>query len=395
MDVDRISRGCGWLLTALSIAGLVSSTGCKSTGASFAALRPLDEGVAIDGVMGPNERRLHAASWEQRRRQLQDSGLQVDGLQEFDAAQRFYDAGEYRAAENAFKALARQRARAGKSFQEEVKGWFARDRQAANGLFGSYGDPIEEDALFMVAECQFAQKRYPWAQDGYGTLLEKYPSTRHMDEVTRRLFFIGQTWLGVPPAPAKTNDVELVQHSESGAPVPALDAVRGPSSWPIVPNLFDRTEPVFDTHGRAMQALESIWRHDATGPLADDALMLQATYYQRKGDNVEAARLYKLVREQYPDSTHFQNAFLLGSHVTLASYDGAEYEGGPLTESRQLKEASRQLFANLSDEQKQRLDAELKAIRGAEMEREWRKVEFYIQKQQPESIALHCNRILH
>jgi len=394
MSVDRSERRVAWVLTFVGAAGLASS-GCQTTGQGMAAFRPLDQEESIDGVMGPTERRLQSVAWEQRREQLKNSGLQIDGLEEFDQAQKLYDAKEYKAAEKAFKTLARQRSLAGKSFQDKVKGFFARDKTPANGSFGSYGDPIEEDALFMVAESQFQQHGYSWAQDSYGTLLEKYPSTRHLDDVTRRLFFIGQTWLGVPPASAKANDVQLVGSSDSGAPVPAIDNIGGPKSWPIVPNVVDRTRPVFDTHGRALQALESIWRHDATGPLADDALMLQATYYQRKGDYVEAARLYKLVREQYPDSTHFQNAFLLGSHVTLASYDGAEYEGGPLTESKQLKETSRQLFGNLSDEQKQRLDAELKAIREAEAERAWATIEFYLQKQQPSSVALYCNRLLH
>lgn len=395
MSIDCSERRLRWLLAIASAVGVMSTPGCQAPGKGVAALRPLDEPASIDGIMGPNERRLHAASWEQRRQQLQDSGLQIDGLEEFDAAQRLYDAGEYRAAENAFKALAKQRKRAGKDWMASLKDSLSLDKKPANGAFGSYGDPIEEDALFMVAESQFAQKKYSWAQDSYGVLLEKYPSTRRLDNVTRRLFFIAQTWLGVPPATPKSNDVQLVDHANDGNPVPAIDNLSGPSSWPIVPNIIDRTRPVFDTHGRAIQALESIWRHDATGPLADDALMLQATYYQRKGDYVEAARLYKLVREQYPDSTHFQNAFLLGSHVTLASYAGADYESGPLTESRRLKETSRQLFTNLTDEQKQRLDAEIKAIEQAEAERAWATVQFYVQKQQPASVALYCNQLLH
>lgn len=394
MDVDRAQSGVVWALAFVGAAALSTAAGC-ATGRDFAALRPLDQPASIDGIMGPSERRLQAASWEQRRQQLKNSGLNVEGLEEFDRAQKFYDAGEFVAAEKGFKALARQRARAGKTGWDRLKETFAKNKAPANGLFGSYGDPIEEDALFMVAECQFAQERYSWAQDGYGTLLEKYPSTRHLDDVTRRLFFIAQTWLGVPPAGAKVNDVQLVDHNDQGDAEPALESVGGASSWPIVPNILDRSRPVFDTHGRALQALESIWRHDAAGPLADDALMLQATYYQRKGDYIEAGRYYKLVREQYPDSSHFQNAFLLGSHVSLASYDGAEYVGAPLTESKQLKETSRHLFQNLSDEQKRRLDAELKVIREAEVEREWEHVRFYLHKAQPTSVALHCNRILH
>jgi len=245
-----------------------------------------------------------------------------------------------------------------------------------------------------VAECQFAQSKYSWAQDSYGRLLEKYPSTRHLDAVTRRLFYISRVWLGVPETAGDDEQIQLVSHSDDGGESPMLDVVRGPSRWAIVPNLFDRTRPVFDTDGRAMQALEAIWQHDATGPLADDALMLQATYYQRKGDYVEAARLYQLIREQYPDSSHFKDAYILGSHVTLASYSGPAYDGKSLEKAKQLKEQARHLFADLTPEQKQRLEDELTRISEAEVEREWAKVEFYQRKRQPASVALHCNQII-
>lgn len=367
--------------------------GCKST-TGMAALRPaVDEQVDVSDIRGPTERQLQSISWEERRERLKASGVPMEGLAEFEAAQKFYDAGEYRAAENAFKDLAKQRARAGQTWQSRWEEIFSREKPTAD-LYGGYGDPIEEDALYMVAESQFAQQKYSWAQDSYGSLLEKYPSTRHLDGVTRRLFFIAQYWLDVPTVPAEANDVQLVDHELDGSESPAIEVRSGISTWPVVPNVIDRTRPVFDTHGRAMQALESIWRHDAAGPLADDSLMLQATYYQQKGDYVEAARLYSLVREQYPDSSHFQDAFLLGSHVTLASYTGPEYDGTTLEEARDLKKTARQLFVNLTDEQKQRLDAELAIIKEAEVERLWEKVEFYRWKNQPASLALYCNQII-
>ena len=397
MSSTLLRTACRRALPVLGLAcGLAWSgltAGCKST-TGMAALRPaVDEPVDVSDIRGPTERRLQGVSWEERRERLKASGVAMEGLAEFEAAQKFYDAGEYRAAENAFKALARQRARAGQTWQSRWEEIFSREK-ASPDLFGGYGDPIEEDALFMVAESQFAQKKYSWAQDSYGSLLEKYPSTRHLDTVTRRLFFVAQYWLKVPTVPAGANDVRLVDHDPNGAESPAIEVRTGISTWPVVPNLVDRTRPVFDTNGRAMQALESIWRHDAAGPLADDSLMLQATYYQQKGDYVEAARLYTLVRQQYPDSSHFQDAFLLGSHVTLASYTGPEYDGATLQEARDLKRTARQLFMNLTDEQKLRLDAELAIIKEAEVERLWQKVEFYRWKNQPTSVALYCNQII-
>lgn len=367
--------------------------GCKSP-LNAGALRPsLEEEVDVSDIRGPTERELQSISWEERRERLKASGVEMEGLAEYEAAQRFFDAGEYRAAENAFKDLAKQRARAGTTWQSRWQELFAREKPAED-LYAGYGDPIEEDALFMVAQSQFAQEKYSWAQDSYGSLLEKYPSTRHLDSVTRRLFHIAQVWLEVPVAAPGENDVELVSHQPDGTETPNIEVRSGPGSWPVTPNLVDRTRPLFDTDGRALQALEAIWRHDAAGPLADDALMLQATYYHRKGDYVEAARLYKLVRDQYPDSQHFQDAFLLGSHVTLASYTGPEYEGNTLEEARDLKQTARQMFVNLNDEQKQRLDSELSRIAEAEVERLWTRVEFYRWKNQPASVALYCNKII-
>lgn len=386
----RMRRNNVWPAAALA---LMLLPGCQS-GLNLAARKsPLEERASIDGVRGPTERRLHGEEWERRRSEMAESGITIEGLAEYEAAQQLYDAGEYATAEKAFKTLARQRATAGKTWQTRWQEIFAREKPRPGDAFSGFGDPIEEDALYMVGECQFAQQKYSWAQDSYGRLLEKYPSTRHLDTVTRRLFTIARYWLQMPSQAAEQGAVQLVEHTEGGE-APAIKPPGGLSRWPVVPNLTDRTRPVFDTNGRALQALESIWQHDATGPLADDALMLQATYYHTKGDYVEAARLYGLVRDQYPDSSHFRDAFLLGSHVTLASYSGAEYDDSTLAESKRLKETARRIFADLSAEQRQRLDEELEKIRDAEVEREWAKVQFYLRKNQPASVALHCNQII-
>jgi outer membrane protein assembly factor BamD (BamD/ComL family) len=355
---------------------------------------PLDEEM-IDGIMGPTERRLRAADWERRREQMASGGVVYAGFEEFEAARKLYEDGQYRAAETAFRRLARQRESEGKNWWIRMGEVFTGRKDSQDTLFGQYGDPVHEDALFMTAECQFAQRRYSWAQDSYAALLEKYPSSRHLDDVTWRLFQIARYWLGVPNASETQTETELqlVSHESDGESSVVIEEVGGAAGWPLLPNLFDRTRPVFDTEGRAIQALETIWQHDATGPLADDALMLQATYAQRKNDFVEAARLYQLIREQYPDSSHFEDAFLLGSHVTLASYSGAVYDGQSLARARELKEIAR-TFPSLTEEQRARLERELENLKQAEVEREWARVELYLHKNQPASAAVYCNRIL-
>ncbi len=387
------------LLLALLTVGCV---GCSSTRTSLAADDPtgtastsseVRQASAVDRLMGPVGRRLRGAEWEQQKQDAADTGAteSIPGLNDYLAAEAIYNRGDYPAAEKAFQSLVRARRWEGRSWAERTVDQFrGTKRDAFDPYYAEYGDPVEEDALFMVGECRFLQKRFSWAQDSYGELIERYPATRHLDVVTRRLFTIAQTWMGFPEV-SKTGEVNLASaEAVANDPIQASNDFDRPGFF----NFTNRTRPVFDTAGRALQALESIWLHDPNGPLADDALMLTANYHLRTNDYVEAARVYQLLREQYPDSPHFKDAFLLDSFVRQASYDGPGYDTQPLEVARQLKETARQLFPELTTEQRERLDAELARIEEAEVADVWHLVEFYERKNNPSGVALHCNMII-
>ncbi len=355
-----------------------------------------DESGKKDGdwnIKGPTERLLNGKRWQQQKETAiaQGNTAAIDGLPEYQAAEELYNAGKYKEAEKAFKALAKERRATYETFQVKWDRWLGIKKAAKWDPYSNFGDPIEEDSLYMLAESQYAQKRYSYAQDSYDDLLNRYPSTRHMDDVTRKLFRIARFWLDFQEDVNEKGEMQQVSDDEERRKQ-QLKPLRGKSS--IAPNLFDKSRPVFDTDGRALQALRSIWLHDTTGPLADDALMLSANYHLRTGDFTESARLYKLLREQYPDSQHFEDAFLLGSHVTLASYQGPSYDGKTLNEAIKLKESALRIFPDLSDEQRERLSAELRRMYDAEVERLWNKVEFYQAKNSPKSVALHCNQLI-
>lgn len=384
-----------WGLVTIVVGVTVSLSGC-ATSLDVSALKPgsgLERKESIDGIMGPAERKLKQVAWERQKRELTAGRNPRDkaALAEFEAAKKLLESGRPGEAEKAFKALAKSRRWNGLSWAERAADAF---QTAATGShspsYNQYGDPIEEDALFMIAECQFAQKKYSWAQDSYDTLLEKYPSTRHLDDTTRRMFDIAHEWMGFPKPDAE-GDIKLA----SGQLLQTNPRV-GQKGFekPSFLNVTDRTRPVFDTAGRALQALESIWLHDPNGPLADDALMLTANYHLQTADFVEAARVYQLLREQYPDSPHFKDAYVLESHVRLASYEGPGYDAKALTDSKDLKQSARELFPDLSEQQKAMLDKELQNIAIAEVRREWHKVEFYRSKGDEAAVALHCNKIL-
>ena len=347
----------------------------------------------MTGSWGRRNGSSNRVAWEQRKRELTAgrSPEERESLARYESAQKLYEAGEYRQAEKAFKSIAKERRRSGLNWAERAAdAFFRRSSRSSDPMFDQYGDPLEEDALFMIAESQFAQRKYSWAQDSYDLLLEKYPSSRHLDTVTRRLFRIAHAWMGFPDANDK-GDVELA----SGELLKTNPRIGQPDfKKPSFFNVADRTRPLFDTSGRALQALQSIWLNDANGPLADDALMLTANYHLQTGDFVEAARVYQLLRDQYPDSSHFKDAYVLESHVRLAAYEGPAYDAKGLRESKELKENARQIFPDLTEQQRTMLDNELANIAIAEERRVWYLVQFYKSKEDETAVALYCNKIL-
>jgi len=327
----------------------VTASGCKT--ASYAS--------DIKGIMGPAGRKAHHALAEHQR----DNQLQpIEGQGDFDKAKKIYDEKNYVEAEKKFKSIA-------KKYKDK---------------------PIEEDAMFMLAECRFQQERYPAAQDAYDELMKKYTSSRYLEQSTRRMWKIALLWLGKDQ---QQTDVQLASYSEkdpdSATQVKGPDA---PSTFPLKPNFFDRSRPAFDTHGRALQALHSIWLRDPTGPLADDALMLTATEHLRAGDNREADRFFTIIREEYPQSPYSQPAYVFGSKVKQAAYQGAKYDGRQLEEAKKLTQSTVRLFPESPHRTK--LMEELGRISLQTAERDWEKVQFYMRKGRKDSAAVYCELII-
>jgi len=360
-----------------------------------------DPKYTINGVQGPTERDLSKKRWERKRSELLKAGDDAtkQALTSYDAAQALYDQEKFAEAEKAFAKIVKERREMHENFFTSLRrAWGAKPEKSGNDLYSTYGDAIEEDALYMVAESQYAQRKYPDAEKSYQDLLVKYPSTRYLDPVTRQLFRIARYWLDFPEDVGETGDVEVkvasAETKELGKIEKPLKQPAVTSRVPVLPNLTDPSRPLFDTYGRGKQALRAIWLHDATGPLADDALMLAANHSLRTEDYVEAARLYTLLREQYPDSKHLKDAYLLGSHVTLASYLGPAYDGKTLETSRELKEQMLALFPDLTEDQRQQLQDEVQKLKEAEIARLWDLVEFYKVKRMNPAVKLHCYLII-
>jgi len=212
---------------------------------------------------------------------------------------------------------------------------------------------IEEDALFLLAECYFFTDKYPRAEDTYARLLKKYDNTRYLDTVVARLFAIGRYW-----------EQYYREHPE----------------WVIQPNLFDRSRPWFDTFGNAIAAYEKVRLHDPIGPLADDAVMATANAYFVKGEYENAAYHYRLLRKEYPNSDFQVPAHILGLQAVMRVYQGEHYDGDPLQEAEEIAQQALTQFGNQLGEEKARMQQAAAAIKEMKARRDWAMGQYYEQK---------------
>ncbi len=210
--------------------------------------------------------------------------------------------------------------------------------------------PLEEDALFMLAECYFFADRYPQAEETYEKLLKKYQYSRYVDKAVARQFAIGRYW----------------EQFHAAEP-----------HWPITPNLSDKSRPLFDTWGHALKCYEHVRLNDPTGPLADDSLMASATAYFKIGHFEEAAFRYDLLRKEYPKSEHALNASLLCLDAKQRIYQGPLYDGTPLVEAGEIADQTLTRYGPTLGDKKTLLVEARNRITEQKAERDWAMAQYY------------------
>ena len=210
---------------------------------------------------------------------------------------------------------------------------------------------IEEDAMWQLAESYFFTDQYPKAEDQYDELVKKYANTKYLDRIAQRQFVIAQYWIALD--------------QKTHLPV-------------IVPNLLDRSRPLFDTRGRALKAYDHVRINDPRGPLADDSVMAAANAHFLDRQWLDADYFYGLLRSEYPDSDFLLQAHLLGLQAKLRAYQGAGYEGGILEEAEVLADQVVVQFPDqLGREEEERVQQTRAEIAAQQALRHWQRAEFY------------------
>lgn len=210
----------------------------------------------------------------------------------------------------------------------EAKNWAEAEQKFLRAAKLAPDSPVEEEALYFAGDCQFYQDRYSTAQNTFETLLKKYDRTRFLDRMGRQQFAIAQYW-------------EQIQREDP--------------NYTLVPNLTDKTRPLFDTPGNALEVYESIRLNDPTGPLADDSLMATANHYFLKGRYEDADYYYGLVLTEYPKSEHVAQASEFSLQSKLRKYQGPHYDVTPLDEAEKLADRILVGHPDLAAENRQRV----------------------------------------
>src|SRR5262249_20432383 len=116
---------------------------------------------------------------------------------------------------------------------------------------------IAEEARYYEAECLRQQGQYPKAADTYSKMLQDFPSGTFREQALQHMYDIANFWLD-------DTRLEMDEAKEK----------REGKRWFVTPRFvnFDKSKPLLDEQGRALELLEKVRYNDMTGPLADKAL---------------------------------------------------------------------------------------------------------------------------
>ncbi|WP_165064245.1 tetratricopeptide repeat protein [Paludisphaera rhizosphaerae] len=172
--------------------------------------------------------------------------------------------------------------------------------------------PFGEKAQLFLAETQFKRKKYVAAHDSYEKLYADYPGTLHTDKIASREYEIAQIWMAQSDSKVKS-DEQLAWYTH-----------------------FTGEQPLIDTRGSALKALEHARHRSPDGPLADDSVMQIADYHMENADFESAAIYYDEMIQSHPKSPFLQKAYLGAIDARMKGYLGPAYDGEGLEEARKL-----------------------------------------------------------
>ncbi len=194
------------------------------------------------------------------------------------------------------------------------------------------GSANVQEGIFYEAECLRLQGQYPKAADTYNELLTKFATTPYRDQAVQHMFDIANYWLD-----DTRQEMEEWQKYKDG------------KTWYFLPHVFnwDKTKPIMDEQGRAVEKLEQVRLNDISGPLADQALFYAGSVAMYNGNWKEADGYFTQIYEHHPNSPLASKAIEYAIMAKNLSTGGPEYDGRKAAEARQLVDAALRNYPEL------------------------------------------------
>jgi len=232
-------------------------------------------------------------------------------------------------------------------------------------------DIIAEEARYYEAECLRLQNRFPKAADTYNKMLITFPSGAHREQAIKRMYDIANYWL-------HDTDEEMKAKKEK----------QEGKRWFVMPASFvhfEKTKPLLDEEGRAIEILDNVKINDMTGPLADKALWLAGTVKFFREDYVDADHYFSQLVEMHPNSPLTPQALELAIISKHMSTGGPDYDGRKTAEARKMVHQALAKYPELANEKKDFLERQLVGINMQQAEKDFRIAEFYRRTNHPGS----------
>jgi outer membrane protein assembly factor BamD (BamD/ComL family) len=246
----------------------------------------------------------------------------------------------------------------------------------ARRLFASIADDtknvpaVAEEARYYQAECLRQEGYYPDAADYYVKLLNDFPSGSFREQSLQHLFDIANFWLD-----DTRQEMRQVKERREG------------KRWLVDQHFFnwDRSKPVLDEEGHAIEKLEQVRYNDIAGPLADKALFLMGSVKFFNEDYRDADHYFSQLVEMHPNSPFAAQAVELAIISKHMSTGGSDYDGRKVAEARRLVHAAFDNYPELANTKHEFLEHQIVGITLQQAEKDFKIAEFYGRTGHPES----------
>jgi outer membrane protein assembly factor BamD (BamD/ComL family) len=246
----------------------------------------------------------------------------------------------------------------------------AQEYAKAESFFSSVADreknppAIVQEVMYYYAECLRLQGHLPKAADTYAGLLNKFPNSTYREQCVQHMFDIANRWL---------DDTREAMREEKER--------QAGKRWVVWPRFvsFEKSKPLLDREGRAINTLEQVRLHDINGPLADQSLFLCGVVKMYNENYRDADMYFTQIYARHPESPLAPKAIELGIQCKHLSTGGSDYDGRKTAEARNMVNTALANYPQLAHNKEMRrfLEDQRTSIDMQQAEKEFNMAEFW------------------